>query len=233
MGTFRTTAGAFITAALLGLAGTAHGSVLSITGSTTDTWQGETGQSIPTGTAGFVDGTLMASAGLYTFTFGGGGLVMGDTGHGDSLNPNEFWVGSSEAAAAAAGDVFCTQAGIASCGGLASAVGSSFTILLPAGAIPFGFTFGVSHSSVLTDGQVNNAVGAYLAEMGISTTASAGPGYVAYLGLSDSPYPADHDFQDLVVRVTAVPEPVSVSMIGLGLFGLAVRARRKLHRTRG
>ena len=194
---------------------TAAAGGMAITGGSTappNNFQTESGQSIPTGTAGFVAGVLVASTpGTYTFSYGGGGLVPGDTGHGNSTNMNEFWVGPNEATAEAAGHVFCTQTGDLSCGGVASSVGQSFTVSLPAGNIPFGFTFGPNHNAVLTNGQSNNAVGAYLAQIGLGTTPNGGPGLVAYLGLSDLPYPVDADFQDLVVKVTAMPNATSVT----------------------
>ena len=174
----------------------------------TDTWRTETGQSMPTGTAGYIDGTLIAaSAGIYTFTYGGGGLVAGDTGHGNDVYTNEFWVGSSESAAVAAGHIFCTLPGDPSCNNAATAVGTQFSISLPAGPIPFGFTFGPTTSNVLLNGGQNDLIGAYLAQMGAGTTASIGPGTVAYLGLTDRPYPGDHDFEDLVVRVSTTSQP--------------------------
>ena len=190
---------------------------------------------MPTGTGGLLGGSLVAqTAGSYTFTYGG---PLGGTGHGNSIFLNEFWVGANEATAETAGHVFCTQLGDASCGGSASQPGQSFTVNLPAGDIPFGFTFGSTHSSVLLNDDVNNAIGAYLATIGpvaltgTPSPANAGPGDVAYLGLSDSPYPADADFQDLVVTVTAVPEPASIALLGSALFGMAFGFRRKTSRT--
>ena len=56
-------------------AGGGGGSLTISGGSTTppSTWETETGQSIPTGTAGFVSGVLVAAVpGTYTFTYGGG-----------------------------------------------------------------------------------------------------------------------------------------------------------------
>lgn len=204
-----------------------HASALSITGSTTtDDWTLEAGQSMPTGTLGFVGGTVVVTAGSYTFTYGGGGLMAGDTGHGNSVYENEFWVGSSRAAAITLGQIFCTQAGDSACGGAATVVGASFVVAESAGTLPFGFTFGGSNGTLL-DGQTNGSIGAYMAEIGVGPAAFAGPGPVAYLGLSDSPYPADHDFEDLVVTASAVPEPGTMALLGAGFIGLAMVARRR------
>lgn len=216
------------TAAILGSISAASADLSITPTATIDTWETESGQSIPTGTAGYVGGTLNAnSAGLYQFTYGPTGL-LGATGHGDSIYANEFWVGANEAAAELAGTVFCTQAGDASCGGVATAVGKSFTANLAAGAISFGFTFGANHNSTLSNGETNNDIGAYLVQIGLGTTANTGPGNVAHIGLSDQSYPGvDHDFQDLTVSVTAVPEPSTWAMLILGFAGIGFMAYRR------
>jgi PEP-CTERM motif len=224
------------TAAILGSISTASAGLtispqLGPTGApVTDTWDAETGQSIPTGTAGYVDGTLNTTGGAYQFTYGPNGLVAGATGYGNATNINEFWFGASQAAAELAGDFFCNHA----CGNhAANAVGDSFTVNLAAGAIAFGFTFDQSGANspagpfTLLDGN-SNANGAYLVQIGLGTTANAGPGDVAYIGLSDRAYPVtDHDFQDLTVGVAAVPEPSTWAMMILGFAGIGFMAYRR------
>jgi hypothetical protein len=193
----------------------------------TDTWKQESGQSIPTGTMGYLDGTLTVTAGQYTFTYGPPGLVAGATGHGDSVFLNDFYVGTSLATAIPLGHAFCTEA--ASGCAAASTVGDQFTMNLPAGPVAFGFTFGPTLNVTLLNGQVSDQ-GAYLVQIGLGTSANAGPGQVAYLGLSDRPYPGtDHDFQDLTLSITATPLPAALPLFagGLGALGLLGWRRKR------
>ncbi|MEQ1911861.1 MAG: PEP-CTERM sorting domain-containing protein [Vicinamibacterales bacterium] len=214
----------------------AEASTISITGSSFDSFDQEPGQSMPSGIQAILNGLLSVSgADAVTFTYGSG-LLAGETGHGNSGYFNEFWVGPNEAAAEAAGWVFCAQPEASCAGGIASTVGDSFTVPIAqaasGGNLLFGFSFGEAGGSVIANGRPDLTLGAYLATCSplSDVSANTGPCDVAYVGLSDRPYPdIDHDFQDLTVKISAspVPEPVSLVLLGTGLIALGSQRRRK------
>jgi hypothetical protein len=213
--------------------GTANAGLTITNGSTADektiTDSGGCGTNgcIPLGTTGYlVDNSapaLVVTAGVYQFTY---------LGAGDSVDYNKF--------AIAGGGAFCSQAFTGCNGGVQTPIGTSFTITLAAGAIPFVFTASPNAGPngpggcVITDGSTSNAepdkgCADYFVALGKSTVT---PGltspaeYSAYIGLTDLPFPYDNDFQDLDVLVQQVPETGSLAILGFGLLGLmAVRSR--------
>jgi hypothetical protein len=113
------------------------------------------------------------------------------------------------------------------------------SLFLNAGLIPFQFVTGslapvtldntvLGSNPNVTDGSAPPryflGVDPYVANGTFQTS-----GTVVYAGLSDLPMP-DRDYQDMVVRISAVSEPESIFLLGVGLLGLAV-GRRKFARS--
>ncbi|MFO0814663.1 MAG: PEP-CTERM sorting domain-containing protein [Gemmatales bacterium] len=111
----------------------------------------------------------------------------------------------------------------------------SYDIALPAGVIAFRWITGAPNDVNVDNGSnMNHAnlpgffagIDPYLATGTFQTVGDA-----VFLGLTDLPGTGDHDFQDLGVRLAAVPEPASVFLLGTAGAGFAgyqiVRYRRR------
>lgn len=124
----------------------------------------------------------------------------------------------------------CGASGSATPSIVCSNPGSSVTQYLSAGLIPFQFVNMTNPATATNDGTNNPkdiapgfflGMDPYLASVQYDTSGTA-----AYAGFTDRPPPGDHDYEDLVVRMT-VPEPGSIFLLGAGLIGLAGLRRRK------
>jgi hypothetical protein len=168
---------------------------------------------------------LLGGPGFYTFTY---------LGAGDSSYDNEFTV---------AGKTFCSQSFAGCNGGVQTPKGSTFTVYLPGGDIPFQFTADAAGAiaeptggCVLSNSSITNAgpggCANYFVGLGSSTITpglTAPAETLAYIGLTDSPFPGDDDFQDLAVSVRElpIPEPATLAILGTGMAALGVIRRRK------
>ena len=126
----------------------------------------------------------------------------------------------------------CGAAGAAPVTPTCTAGSNEFTYALPAGYLPFRFVTG--NSVTLTNdgtGNPTNILQSPSYFLGVDPYLATIPhqlsGQAVYAGLSDLPGSGDHDFQDLGVRISTVPEPGTMALLGLVMGGVALRSRRK------
>lgn len=155
-------------------------------------------------------------------------------GHGNSTNTDLFQTSSDGGATWVTKFINQTSPNCGASGGSplinCSNPGSSFSQAFNAGLIAFRFVNTTTPGTATNDGSGNLKDGPpgyflgmdpYLTGTQYDTTGSA-----AYAGFSDLPQPGDHDYQDLVVRVS-VPEPGTTLLLAAGLMGLAFGRRRQ------
>jgi len=199
-------------AALLASIGVANASLLIVPNGGTGGIQAtaetasDGGPGFPTNIYGYIGPAYLQAVdtGYYKFTF---------EGAGNASNTNTFTTLSTPAT---------------TFNNTSTVVGTSFTEFLTAGStIAFTFTSSQSSCTITAPGTSSNC--AYLIALANSPTSlgATGPQSTAWLGLSDSAYPGDKDFQDMVVRVDQIPEPASFAVLGAGLIALGLIRRRK------
>jgi hypothetical protein len=166
----------------------------------------------PTSIYGYEDGATLTAldTGTYLFTFDGAG---------DPSSTNTFAVTSPG----------CPVSFEVN-GAHPTSPGTSVACTLTAGqTIDFTFTSSIAGGSLSSGSRTAIAGLDYL--LGMPGSTSAAPvttGATAYIGLSDGGSATDHDFQDLVLRVSEIPEPDSVAVMAAALLGLGIaRARRR------
>ncbi len=160
-------------------------------------------------TTSYVSGQLQVGPGNYLFQY---------WGSGNSGNTNSF-LSTTLAPNSGGGLVVSVGVGGTGAGSVLPSFTESFTTTTDLSFTFSSLTPGNGTCSISNGGAANPLGGcAYVA-----TTL----GGVGYLGFADSPYPADFDFQDLAMRISAVPEPATMAVLGFGLAGLMLARRRR------
>lgn len=192
------------------------------------------GQGLPTALGGWANGpgfapdpTFGNNLGISGFSNNGAALTVSLNaamtvrfswvGKGDSVLQNSFQVDT--------GSGFQTLWGPAGTPVAYPPAGPGFyDISLPAGAVQFRWITGTP--ATVTNGVAGNLTNTPGFFAGIDPYLATGTfqtsGDVVYVGLTDQPGGGDHDFQDLGVRLAAVPEPASIAMLSMAGAGFLV-----------
>ncbi|MCV2355622.1 PEP-CTERM sorting domain-containing protein [Paucibacter sp. B2R-40] len=163
-------------------------------------------------------------------------------GKGDATSTNHFYVDATDDNIVNYVELFrggvttsCAMFGgtTPSCDKKNVAGGNEFTFSLKAGRISFAYMTGsgvLLENSGAGNGNPDTAPGqlpGYF--LGVDPYQAAGQyqtsGSSVYAGLTDAPAASDHDFQDMGVRISVVPEPSGIALAFAGLAGLAYSRR--------
>ncbi len=198
------------------------------------------GYNFPSGCTGGVGGDCTAGIsgfdGSYLNLTEPGTVTFQYMGKGDAVNHNQFQISLDGGATWVT--IFDNWGANGTCGASGSPTpvidcsyaGSSASYNFPAGLIPFRFVDLTNGLSSINDGTNNlkdiPSQPGYI--LGVDPYLASGPynttGQVVYAGFTDRPQDIDHDYEDLIVRMTVSGRPTSTSIPTLSEWGMILLA---------
>jgi len=167
---------------------------------------------------------ILDQAGWVTFQF---------TGKGDATDHDQFLLNG-----AVIWDNQSSSNG--TCGANGSALNCVFpkseqTFFLNAGHIDFGYLNVTTGKSVHNDEtNIHDNLNGPAFFLGVDPYLGSGlSGLAVYAGFTDLPADGDHDYEDLGVRISTVPEPSSLMLLILGILGFNALRRPASSKSKG
>ena len=170
---------------------------------------------------GYHNGIVTLTAGTYSLQY---------WGSGNSSFNNTFTLNAGSGYSILSAGTTIVSIGPGGNGGF-TATPLILAVTAPSATLNFTFSTTGTPACTVSSGSSDISACDYIAGVdGVPVAGSSSTGNVGYLGFADRAEAVDIDHQDLTIRITQVPEPASLGLLGLGLAGLGLARRRRANR---